>query len=240
MNAQNNVEIKPGLEGYAAIPTGRGPFPGVLVFMEAYGITGHIRGVCDRLADAGIGALALDFFHGELIPYADAQAAMAKIATLKDEVLLQESAAGLDWLAAQEKVQSDALGVMGFCMGGRLAFLANCRLAARLQAAVAFYGGGIAPEAAGPDRYGRTPPIGETGSMQAPLFLGYGADDQGITAAEHARVVSALSAAKKRYVLSVYPGAGHAFLCEERANYAPAAATLAWRDALDFLAVQLG
>ena len=186
--------------------------------MEAYGITGHIRGVCDRLADAGIAALAPDFFHGELIPYADAQAAMAKIATLKDEVLLQESAAGLDWLAAQEKVQSGALGVMGFCMGGRLAFLVNCRLAARLRAAVAFYGGGIAPEVAGPDRYGRTPPIGETGSMQAPLFLGYGADDQGITAAEHARVVSALSAAKKRYVLSVYPGAGHAFLCEERAT----------------------
>ena len=239
MHKQNNVEIRPGLEGYAALPKGTGSFPGVLVFMEAYGITGHIRGVCDRLAQASITALAPDFFHGELIAYADSQAAMAKIPGLKDDVLLDECAAGLDWFAAQKTVRRDALGVIGFCMGGRLAFLANCRLAARLRAAVAFYGGGIAPEAPGPDRFGRTPPLAETAAMQAPLFLGYGADDQGITPAEHARVVSALSAAKKRYALNVYPGAGHAFLCEERANYAPVAAKIAWRDALDFLSVHL-
>lgn len=240
MSAMNNVTIASGLGGYAAVPKGNGLFPGALVFMEAYGVTGHIRGVCDRLAEKGIAALAPDFFHGEIIPYADSQAAMAKIPTLKDEMLLQESVAGFDWLAAQGKVRGDALGVIGFCMGGRLAYLINCRYPSRLKAAVSFYGGAIAPEAAGLDRFGRTPPIGETASMQAPLFLGYGADDQGITAAEHARVVSALSAAKKRYVLSVYPGAGHAFLCEERSNYTPAAAALAWRDAVEFLTVQLG
>ena len=239
MHPQNNVQIAPGLEGYAAVAAGSGPFPGVLVFMEAYGITGHIRGVCDRLAAAGITALAPDFFHGELIAYADPQAAMAKIPTLRDEVLMDECAAGLDWLAAQKAARREALGVMGFCMGGRLAYLCNCRFPARLKAAVAFYGGGIAPEG-GTDRFGRTPPIGETEKIQAPLFLGYGADDQGITPAEHARVVSALSAAKKRYTLNVYPGAGHAFLCEERSNYAPAAAALAWRDAVDFLKIQLG
>lgn len=240
MHKQNNTEIAPGLEGYASFPAGKGPFPGVLVFMEAYGVTGHIRGACDRLADAGFAALAPDFFHGELIPYTDGQAAMAKISTLKDEALLQESLAGLDWLEKQPLVNAAALGVIGFCMGGRLAYLINCRHPTRLKAAVGFYGGSIAPEAAGPDRFGRTPPIGETAQMQAPLFLGYGADDQGIPAAEHARVVDALSAAKKRYTLNVYPGAGHAFLCEERANYAPAAAPLGWRDAIAFLKAGLG
>ncbi|HEV2109868.1 MAG TPA: dienelactone hydrolase family protein [Gammaproteobacteria bacterium] len=234
MHKQNNVEIKPGLEGYTTLPKGNGSFPGVLIFMEAYGVTGHIRGVCDRLAAAGIAALAPDFFHGELIAYTDAQTAMTKIPTLKDEMLLDECAAGLDWLTTQKTVRRDALGVMGFCMGGRLAYLCNCRFPERLKAAVAFYGGGIAPEG-GTDRFGRTPPLGETAAMQAPLFLGYGADDQGITPAEHARVVSALSAAKKRYVLNVYPGAGHAFLCEERANYSPAAAEIAWRDSINFL-----
>jgi carboxymethylenebutenolidase len=240
MGSMNNTSIATGIEGYAAMPKGKGPFPAVLVFMEAYGVTGHVRGVCDRLAEKGIAALAPDFFHGQIIAYNDMQGAMAKIATLKDEVLLQESVAGLDWLAAQGQVQANALGVIGFCMGVCLAYLINCRYPSRLKAAVSFYGGAIAPEASGPDRFGRTPPIGETASMQAPLFLGYGADDQGIPPAEHARVVSALSAAKKRYALNVYPGAGHAFLCEERAAYAPAAAALAWRDALDFLAAQLG
>ena len=239
MHKQNNVEIAAGLEGYAAFPEGKGPFPAVLVFMEVFGVTGHIRGLCDRLAEAGIAALAPDFFHGELIPYTDTQAAMAKVPALKDDVLLQESTAGLDWLSAQKTVRSDALGVLGVCAGGRLAYLCNCRFPTRLKATVAFYGGGISPEG-GQDKFGRTPPIGETEKMQAPLFLGYGADDQGITAAEHARVVTALSAAKKRYVLNVYPGAPHAFLCEERTNYAPAAAALAWRDAIDFLQINLG
>jgi len=238
MHKQNNVHIRAGLEGYAALPKGSGTFPGVLVFMEAFGVTGHVRGVCDRLAQAGIAALAPDFFHGEIIPYTDSQAAMAKVPTLKDEVLLDESAAGLDWLAAQKAVRPEALGVMGFCLGGRLAYLCNCRFPGRLKAAVAFYGGSISPDI-DPDKFGRTPPIGETEKMQAPLFLGYGADDQGITPAEHARVVTALSAAKKRYVMHVYPGAPHAFLCEERSNYAPAAAALAWRDAVDFLKLQL-
>ena len=238
MHKQNNVEIGSGLEGYAVLPKGSGPFPGVLVFMEAYGITGHIRGVCDRLAAAGIAALAPDFFHGELIAYSDPQAAMAKIPTLRDQALLQECTASLDWLAAQKSVRREALGVMGFCMGGRLAYLCNCRFPGRLKASVAFYGGGISPEG-GQDKFGRTPPIGETEKMQAPLFLGYGAEDQGIPPAEHARVVTALSAAKKRYSLNVYPGAGHAFLCEERSNYAPAAAVLGWRDAVDFLKREL-
>lgn len=240
MHKQNNVEIANGLEGYAAFPESKGSTPGILVFMEAYGITGHIRGACARLAEAGFAALAPDFFHGELIPYSASQAAMAKIPTLKDDTLLKESVAGLDWLAAHPRVRADALGVIGFCMGGRLAYLFNCRHPARLKAAVGFYGGAIAPEAEGADRFGRTPPIGETAKMQAPLFLGYGADDQGITAAEHARVASALSTAKKRYTLNVYPGAGHAFLCEERANYAPAAAALGWRDAVAFLKAELG
>ena len=240
MNKQNNVQIAPGIEGYVGLPKGDGPFPAVLVFMEAYGVTGHIRGVCDRLAQAGFAGLAPDFFHGEVIPYTDSQAAMAKVPTLKDEVMLKEVSAGLDWLTAQDKVRDDALGVTGFCMGGRLTYLSNCRFPTRLKAAVSFYGGGIAPEAPGPDRFGRTPPLGETANMHAPLFLGYGAEDGGIPPAEHARVATALSTAKKRYALNVYPGAGHAFLCEERSNYAPAPAALAWRDMLDFLRVQLG
>jgi carboxymethylenebutenolidase len=238
MHKQNNVEISKGLEGYFASPNSKGSVPGVLVFMEAFGVTGHVRGICDRLAEAGYAALAPDFFHGELVPYDDMQAAMAKISTLKDEALLAETSASLDWISKQPRVRADSLAVVGYCMGGRLAYLCNCRFPTRLKAAVGFYGGGISPEG-GNDRFGRTPPMVETEKMQAPLFLGYGADDQGIPPAEHARIATALSGAKKRYTLNVYPGAGHAFMCEERPNYAPAAAALAWRDTLDFLEAQL-
>lgn len=237
MNNPANTQISETLKGYAAHPQGHGRFPGVVVMMEAYGITGHIRGVCERLAKAGFLALAPDIFHGEVISYTDVDTVMAKIPTLRDEPILQEISQSLDWLAAHRNVESKRLGIIGFCMGGRLAFLANCRFSGRLNAAVGYYGGGIAPQ--GPDRFGRTPPIGEADKMQAPILLGYGADDRGIPPTEHARIVETLSTAKKRYTLAVYPGAGHAFLCEERANYAPQAAEHAWREMIAFLQANL-
>lgn len=239
MHKQDNLQVAEDLEGFLAKPIGKGPFPGVLVIMEAYGLTAHIQGVCRRLAEAGFVAPAPDHFHGELIAYADSAVAMAKIPTLKDEQLLKEMGQALDWLDAQPDVRQAAHGIIGFCMGGRLAFLANCRFPQRLQAAVGFYAGSVAPEIS-PDRFGRTPPISEAEKMRTPLYLGYGAEDAGITPAEHARVAAALSAAKKRYTLAVYPGAGHGFLCEERSAYAPAVAPAAWRDAMGFLKVHLG
>ena len=239
MHKQNNVQTAADLEGYVERPSGGGPFPAVIVIMEAYGITGHIHNVCKRLAKAGFLALAPDHFHGEVIPYNDSQAAMAKIATLKDDQLVKEVGQCLDWFDLQKDVKKGNHGIIGFCMGGRLAFLSNCRLPGRLQAAVSFYGGAIAP-GVDPDRFGRTPPIGEAAKMQAPMLLGYGADDQGIPGDEHARIAKVLTDLKKRYLLSVYPGAGHAFLCEERQNYAPAVEPIAWREAIEFLHANLG
>ncbi len=239
MSTGTKTQLGNTLAGYAAHPKGKGPFPGLVVMMEAYGITGHIQGVCARLAKSGFVAVAPDIFHGEVISYTDTNRVMAKIPTLSDAQILKEIGATLDWLAAHKNVSQNRLGIVGFCMGGRYAFLANCRYPDRLRAAVGFYGGGIAAE--GPkDRFGRTPPLDEADKMQAPVFLGYGADDQGIPPAEHARIAERLSALKKRYTLAVYPGAGHAFLCEERANYAPAVAARAWPEVLEFLRTEMG
>lgn len=239
MHQQNNVQIAADLEGYVERPQGGGPFPGVVVIMEAFGVTGHIQNACKRLAKAGFVALAPDHFHGEIIPYnAEMPKVMAKISSLKDEQLVQEVGQCLDWFDQQPDVKKGAHGIIGFCMGGRLAFLSNCRHGARLRAAVAFYGGAIAPGVS-PDRLGRIPPIGEAEKMQGPVFLGYGADDQGISGEEHARIAKTLTDLKKRYVLSVYPGAGHAFLCEERPAYAPKVEPIVWREAIGFLTANL-
>jgi carboxymethylenebutenolidase len=234
VHKQNNVQITQDLEGYVERPQGKGPFPGVIVIMEAFGITGHIQNVCKRLAAAGFVALAPDHFHGDVIPYdSQMEKILDKLKSLKDETLVKEVGQSLDWFDKQADVKRDAHGIIGFCMGGRLAFLSNCRFPTRFHAAVGFYGGAIAP-GTDPDRFGRTPPISEAGKMQAPLFLGYGADDQGIPGDEHARIAKTLTDLKKRYVLSVYPGAGHAFLCEERPAYAPAVEPIAWREAIEF------
>ncbi|HEV2212334.1 MAG TPA: dienelactone hydrolase family protein [Gammaproteobacteria bacterium] len=238
MTRTDNIQITDGLPGYLARPARSGSFPAIVVLMEAYGITGHIRGVCERFAKLGLVAVAPDILHGEVYSYTDVDKVMARIPTVKDDLVMEEIGATLDWLESQDNVRKGNTAVIGFCMGGRLALLAGCRHSDRLKAVVSFYGGGIAPEG-DTDRFGRTPPIGEVAKLNAPLFLGYGAEDAGIPPAEHARIVQALSAGKKRYCLAVYPNAGHAFLCEERQNYAPQAADRAWYECTDFLAAQL-
>lgn len=232
-----NVTLSDSLAGYVARPSGNGPFPGVIVLMEAFGITGHIRGVCERLAQAGYVALAPDIYHGAVFDYGNMEPVLAKIRTVDDATVMNEIGICLNWQAEQPEVAADKLGIIGFCMGGRLAYLANSRHASSIKAAAAFYGGGIAPD--GADRFGRTPPLGEAAAMQHPIFLGYGAEDASISAAEHGRVAQALSEHKKRYSLAVYPQAGHGFLCEERAAFAPAAAAVAWQEVLGFFRLYL-
>lgn len=230
----SQIEITAGLRGYFAAAPGSGAAPAVVVLMEAFGLTAHIRRVCDRFAAAGIAALAPDLYHGTLIPYEHMDEAMAAVRALRDEQAVAAIGASLDWLQRQPGVSAARLGVTGLCMGGRLAFLAACRHAARIRATVAYYGGGICPEGER-DRLGRTPPIAEAAALAAPLLLIYGGADNGIPPAERARMAQRLGELDKRHVISVYPGAGHGFCCEERAVYAPQAAEAAHAEAIGFL-----
>ncbi len=228
------VALGGDLTGSCERPRVGGRVPAVVVLMEAFGVTAHIRNVCLRLARAGYLALAPDFLRGTVLGYDERERVLALLPTLRDEDLLADLDCARDWLRAQEDVDPERIALLGFCMGGRLAYLAGCTRPEAWRATIAFYGGGIAPE--GPDRFGREPPIGRSGALAAPLFLGYGADDASITPAEHARVAETLSGLGKRYLLAVYPGAGHGFLCEERPSHHPRAAGEAWRDILSFLA----
>ena len=230
------VDIADGLRGYYARPAGAGPHPGVLVFIETFGVNGHFRELAERLAQQGYCALVPDIYHGKTYGYDDLPNAIAHLKTLRDDTVMAEAGQALDWLARRDEAAKDGAAVMGFCMGGRLAFLANAAHAARLRAAVAFYGAGIAPER---DTAGRPPLLEKIPAMQAPLLLIYGAKDASILPAEHGRIATALSAANKAYTLSVFPDAGHGFFCDQRKSYAAAAAARAWTLALEHLCTHL-
>lgn len=234
MSDPGMTPITESLQGYYAAPPVAGAAPGIVVLMEAFGLTPHIRRVCDRFAAAGFAALAPDIYHGKQFSYDPMDQAIAALRALKDDQVMAEIGSSLDWLERQPAVAPAQLGVVGFCMGGRLAFLAACRHAARLRASVAYYGGGICPEDE-KDRLGRTPPISEAAALAAPLLLIYGGKDGGIPAAEHARVAQRLGDLDKRYILSLHPGAGHGFCCEDRSSYAPKATEQAHAETIDFL-----
>jgi carboxymethylenebutenolidase len=202
-----------------------------MVIMEAFGLNSNIKNVCHRLAKAGYAALAPDFYHGDIYEYTDLQNAIAKLKSLNDDTVMAEVGKGLEFLAGRQEVAADRVGVMGFCMGGRYTFLANAVHADKFKAAAAFYGAGIAPEK---DALGRQPLLDRVAAMQAPIMLVYGADDESIAPDEHGRIAQALSTAKKRYILSVFPNAGHGFLSDRRDSYAAAPAREAWQMTMNF------
>ncbi|MGH8427065.1 MAG: dienelactone hydrolase family protein [Gammaproteobacteria bacterium] len=222
-----------GLRAWLAKPQGIASPPGILLYIEAFGVNAHMRGVAERFAQAGYAAIIPDIFHGKTFEYDDIEHALPVVRELDDQQVMRESVETLACLAAAG--MSGKPAVAGYCMGGRLAFLAGIELGARLSAAVCYYGGAIAP-GKDKDKYGRTPPIGRVAELAVQTLLHYGGKDRSIDAEEHARVVAALSKAGKRYVVSVYPEAGHGFNCDERPSYDAHAAAEAWDLTLAFLA----
>lgn len=226
------IQIAPDLPGYYVTPAGTGKFPAVIVLMEAFGVNDWCRGICNRLAQAGFAAIAPDLYRGAVYSYTEMQAAIAKLKSLKDDGVMSDVGKSIDFLAKRAEVNAAGIGVIGFCMGGRYTFLTNAVYPNQIKAAVAFYGGGIDNPA---DPVGRKSLLNRVETMQAPIMLMYGAEDKSIPADEHSRVTAALSKAKKRYILNLFPKAGHGFMSDRRDSYSAEAATEAWMMTTGFL-----
>ncbi|MCB2408704.1 dienelactone hydrolase family protein [Hymenobacter lucidus] len=213
------------LNAYTARPTTEGPHPGIILLQEAFGVNGHIRSVADRLAQAGYAVIAPELFHrtaapGLEIAYSDfASVAMPHFQAITPAGLAADVQAAYDWLQAQDKV-TDKIGSIGFCLGGRVSFLANAVLP--LTAGVSYYGGGthlLADRAA---------------ELHAPHLFFWGGQDKHIPREQVDTVTAALDAAGKPYINTVISYADHGFHCDERASYHEAAAHEAWALTLAF------
>ncbi|HEX8821475.1 MAG TPA: dienelactone hydrolase family protein, partial [Archangium sp.] len=139
------VELGDGLRGYYARPDGSGPFPSVVIYIEAFGLNAHFKRLTERFADAGFVAVTPDIYGGAVYEYADLPNAIGHLQRMDDDTVLAQTERTLDFLLGREEAAVDAVAVVGFCMGGRYAFLANAALPSRFKAAAAFYGGGIGP-----------------------------------------------------------------------------------------------
>ncbi len=224
------IELEPGLRAWLARPEGVESPPGVMIYIEAFGVNEHMRNVADRYARAGYAAIVPDVYHGVIADYGDMDTALGQLKKMNDGQVVRESALALD---ALEKVGvAHPPAAVGFCLGGRLAFLAGLELGERLSAVVAYYGGGIGAEK---DRFGRPILIERAAEFVPPLLLHYGGQDGSIPSTEHGRIATALSEAGKRYIMSVYPQAGHGFDCNERQSYDAEASAEAWTLTQQFL-----
>jgi carboxymethylenebutenolidase len=221
------VALGDDLRGYYAVP-GAGPLPAVLVFQEAFGVNDYVQSEVRRLAAHGFAALAPDLFRGQTFAYGDMENVYARLRQLTDDGLLADVDESIAFLDAQPEVGEGGYGAVGFCMGGRLAFLSAAARSEKVRAAASFYGGSIAPVETKlfPPLLDRVPEI--NGS----LLMIYGADDGSIAPQEHARLAEALSTHKCDYALRVFPGAGHGFASVDRESYRPEQAEAAWVETL--------
>jgi len=208
------------LDAYIAKPE-REPIAGLVVVQEIFGVNAHIRSVADGYARDGFLVVAPALFdriekHVELkYEGEDLQKAMSFIPKINIENALLDVAVALDYVRSETKKKT---GVIGYCLGGTVAWLSATRL--KTDAAVGYYGGGIGNYAA------ETPKV--------PVMLHFGKLDPHIPKEEVDRVQAA-----HPEVQIFWYGAGHAFNCEPRPSYEPNAAKLARERSLAFLTEHL-
>ena len=233
------IKTAEGVEGFLARPM-NGRAPAILVHFELFGVNEHIQDVCKRLAAEGYVALAPDYYfrlEKRTVPYTDVKAGFGLALTLKDEQVMADVGSCLRYLESQDFVETNSIGTVGFCMGGRLSFLTATSHPQEISAAVSFYGGGLAGENR---REGQTiDAMEEAAKLRSPLLLFYGELDQHITAEHVDRFTERLKQLGKGYQSYVYPGAGHGFFCNDRGSYNPRAAADAWQKTVEFLAGNL-
>lgn len=210
------------LGAYRAHPAGR-PRGGVVVVQEVFGVNAHIRGVCDGYARDGYLAVAPAIFdraeRGVELGYGAEDLARGRAIRAKIDMadVIKDVAA-----AAEVAAEGGKVGLVGYCWGGLIVYVAACRLADKIDCASGYYGANIKSY------------LDETPGV--PLMLHFGTEDASIPMDE----VEAIRRAHPEVIVHVYEGADHGFNCDQRAQHHPEAARLARERTLKFFAAHLG
>jgi carboxymethylenebutenolidase len=187
------------LGGYLAVPRGEGPWPGVVVVMDALGLGDDIRLAADRLATAGFLAFAPDLYSGRGIRCVVATLSASRSG--RGEAY-EDIEAARRWLSERNDC-TGKIGIIGFCMGGGFALLSAPRY----------------PFAAASVNYGEVPEDAvERLAGACPIVASYGARDRGLRGRAE-RLENALQALEIEHDVKEYPDAGHSFM--NRINVGP-------------------
>lgn len=205
----------------------RGEGPGLVVLMEIFGVGPYIRAATERLAELGYVALAPDLFRriapGLELEHDEAGLgqAMETMQQFDPQGAVQDAIAALEALRERPEVAGHQVGVLGFCLGGTLAY--ELAAAADPAAAVCYYGSGIADALDRADR------------ISCPVQFHFGAQDSYIPLADAERVC-AVAEQRPDWECHIQPDGGHAFdNHESEMFFRPQAAAYAWELTADFL-----
>ena len=218
---------------YVAEPAGDAKAAIILV-QEAFGVNAHMRDVTDRFAAEGYLAVCPHLFHRSGDPelgYDDMTEVIPYIMQLAVNDLEADLEASLAYLK-ERGFEGSKVGVIGYCMGGSVSFLAGSYWA--LGAAVSYYGGGITQ-----GRFQMPPLIDLAPTLQTPWLGFFGDQDESIPVDQVEGLREAATRAKVPTEVVRYPEANHGFNCDARSSYHEASATDAQKRTLDFFGQHL-
>ena len=229
-------------DAYLVRPDGDGPFPGVLLYPDAFGLRPRVAEMAGRIADRGYVVLVPNLLHrGGRCPQVDLSAlsdpdrreevfgtVMPLVGALDDAAITADAGAYLDTLADQDGVAPGPVVIVGYCMGGTNALRTAEAHPDRVAGVASFHGGRIVTDQ--PDS-----PHLRVGRVTGELYFAHADNDHSMTAEQITTLEQALEAAGVRHRSEVYEGAGHGFTMADTAAYDEAAEQRHWTSLFAFL-----
>ncbi|KUL34585.1 dienelactone hydrolase family protein [Actinoplanes awajinensis] len=228
---QTSIDV-PAADGlsdaYFVKPDGPEPYPGILMFMDAFGVRPRLREMADRVAERGYAVLLPNlFYRSQRSPIVDPAvltdekergAAFAKLGPMMQELtperVVADATAYLDFLAAQDGVAAGPAGIFGYCMGGMNALRVISALPDRVSVLGSFHAGRVVGDQ--PDS-----PHRGVGSITGEVYFGHADNDSSMTPEQIAELEAALADAGVKYTSEVYEGAPHGFTMSDTAMHHP-------------------
>ena len=216
---------------YVSMPESGGAIPGIVVLHGQSGLENFIKATTHMLALQGYAAVAPYLYHRDGPDCQDDNP--TRKARLRDTTLIKDITATLGYLKNHSQVNGSRLGIVGFCMGGRLVYLMSAA-SPDLKAGVMFYGSGtMMPFGDGPSPFDRTREI------SCPIQGHFGAQDKNPSPDDMKKLDAELTQWGKAHEFHSYAGAAHAFVNSGSRNYRPHAAALSWPKAMEFFSRHL-
>jgi len=211
---------------YISHPDGAGPFPAVVVIQHQGGVDPFMEEMTERVAAAGYFAVCPDLYHRDGADCTDD--GPTRRSRLRDSTVIKDVNATVDFLKGQRLVNGERLGIVGFCMGGRVAYLVAAANPG-FSASVPYYGGNIFTA------WGEGPsPFERTAEIHCPIQGHFGEEDKNPSPEDMRKLDAELTKFGKPHEFYSYAGAGHAFVDRHGSKYNAPADQASWPRTLDF------
>jgi carboxymethylenebutenolidase len=221
---------------FAVCPDGPGPYPGIVLYMDAPGIREELHNLARRIAKHGYFCALPDMYYrlGMLRfnmstanrSEARMTAMFAAMNSLTNALVVEDTAAWLGWMDAQEKVAPGPMGCIGYCMSGRYIATVAARYANRFAGSASLYGVGIVTKE-------EDSPHKLVPKIKGEIYFGFAEHDPHVAEGTIPTLTDALKTAKTKHVLEVLPGSHHGYQFPERDVYDTDAAENSWAKIFD-------